>query len=728
MRPHAVVAVGALACVLAVGASPAAALKWAVHGCEPPDVFYSAAHDPRVAAPCCPRPPERCPGGAACLGATCAAPYDDVPCTPGPGTDRPNVILFVADDLAYCDVGFMGPGCRTSSTGIALPSPATPNVDALAAEGRYFTLAHTAAPVCAPSREALLSGRYPKDSADPNVPRRFLPELLHAPDGPRYCTFAGGKVGFSGGDVGFDARQTGRGLGRNRCVAAPCAPACDEPPLCGIDHPRGPPRTLRDLLEFIDGTLIGPRTDGALDPQVTYTRAQPFFLWHGSWLPHKPHNPPRVVEDKRHLPLPQDFLFAPSFAQPGTPRFPFGDPGYQAVFRSRETNLKGLYGVVWWMDDGIRQLRKHLEGIRVWDASGTHAVSLWEETVVIFVSDNGYDLPHSKFNFSENGYRTPFLIWDGSRPAPAAPPRIEHELAHALDVLPTVLDYAGHQVPADVSGHSLKPYADGTPPATPLRDAMCGHDHTASRAAEGRYVVVRPGTVGRCAPTTGTACATDADCVPDVCLLGTCGTGVQCLDDDDCPPGENCGLRDQKWCRYGRNPTETQVPTPDLSPAVPCTSDADCLPGCGSAEPLNCTCQYRSLKLYALADGRRKLMDLFVDPDEGGLLPHERTFHTAGDLPIETGDPEEHLARRLGCCLDRWWLPAGVVPAEPAGPACGECEPRWRCDRCGDGIVDAAEECDGANLGGATCASLGRSGAGLACAGDCRFDLAGCGP
>ncbi|MBM3891245.1 MAG: arylsulfatase, partial [Verrucomicrobia bacterium] len=63
---------------------------------------------------------------------------------------RPNIVLILADDLGYGDVGCYG------ATKVR-----TPNVDRLAREGRRFTDAHSASAVCTPSRYALLTGEYP---------------------------------------------------------------------------------------------------------------------------------------------------------------------------------------------------------------------------------------------------------------------------------------------------------------------------------------------------------------------------------------------------------------------------------------------------------------------------------------------------------------------------------------------------------------------------------------
>ncbi|MEM7010742.1 MAG: sulfatase-like hydrolase/transferase [Verrucomicrobiota bacterium] len=63
---------------------------------------------------------------------------------------RPNIVLILADDMGYGDVGCYNPESR-------IP---TPNIDRLAAEGIRFTDAHSADSVCTPSRYGLLTGRY----------------------------------------------------------------------------------------------------------------------------------------------------------------------------------------------------------------------------------------------------------------------------------------------------------------------------------------------------------------------------------------------------------------------------------------------------------------------------------------------------------------------------------------------------------------------------------------
>ena len=64
--------------------------------------------------------------------------------------EKPNVILFLVDDLGYTDLGFTG------STFYE-----TPNLDALARKGAFFDNAYAANPVCSPTRASILTGKYP---------------------------------------------------------------------------------------------------------------------------------------------------------------------------------------------------------------------------------------------------------------------------------------------------------------------------------------------------------------------------------------------------------------------------------------------------------------------------------------------------------------------------------------------------------------------------------------
>src|ERR671912_1985933 len=67
-----------------------------------------------------------------------------------PASARPNIVIILADDLGYGDIGAFNAKSRVP----------TPNVDRLAREGVRYTDAHTNSSVCTPTRYGLLTGRY----------------------------------------------------------------------------------------------------------------------------------------------------------------------------------------------------------------------------------------------------------------------------------------------------------------------------------------------------------------------------------------------------------------------------------------------------------------------------------------------------------------------------------------------------------------------------------------
>jgi arylsulfatase A-like enzyme len=66
------------------------------------------------------------------------------------GAEKPNIIFILADDLGWMDIGCQG-NRRIE----------TPHIDALARDGMRFTDAYSAAPVCSPTRAAILTGQSP---------------------------------------------------------------------------------------------------------------------------------------------------------------------------------------------------------------------------------------------------------------------------------------------------------------------------------------------------------------------------------------------------------------------------------------------------------------------------------------------------------------------------------------------------------------------------------------
>jgi len=129
----------------------------------------------------------------------------------GFAADKPNIIIFLADDLGYADIGVNG--CKD------IP---TPNIDSIASNGVRFTDGYATHCVCSPSRAGLMSGMYPhrfgfehnsgpERFADPNFGQpREVPTLAEKLKGADYATGMIGKwhIGFKEGlrphERGFD--------------------------------------------------------------------------------------------------------------------------------------------------------------------------------------------------------------------------------------------------------------------------------------------------------------------------------------------------------------------------------------------------------------------------------------------------------------------------------------------------------------------------------------------
>jgi len=89
--------------------------------------------------------------------AVCFAVLCTSACT-GPVSDQPtNFLLITADDLEWSTVGVYGSQVENI----------TPNIDQLASEGLRFTNAHVNIALCQPSRQSLLTGRYPHNNGAP---------------------------------------------------------------------------------------------------------------------------------------------------------------------------------------------------------------------------------------------------------------------------------------------------------------------------------------------------------------------------------------------------------------------------------------------------------------------------------------------------------------------------------------------------------------------------------
>lgn len=182
----------------------------------------------------------------------------------------PNVIVILADDLGYGDLG-----CYGSSIG-------TPNIDQMAADGVRFTQFDSASPVCTPSRAAWLTGRYPT--------RFGLPRVLNETD----------TYGIPDSETTMAQMLKGAGYA-TMCVGKWHVGSVPQflPTNKGFDEFFGIPYSIdqgtRPLMHNLDiveqpatlETLTQRYTAAAVD-FITRPRSNPFFLYLGHSYPHLP--------------------------------------------------------------------------------------------------------------------------------------------------------------------------------------------------------------------------------------------------------------------------------------------------------------------------------------------------------------------------------------------------------------------------------------------------------
>lgn len=317
------------------------------------------------------------------------------------GAERPpNVILIVADDLGYADLGCYG------AQGIA-----TPNLDRLAAEGTRFTSFYVAQAVCTASRAAMMTGCYANrvglsgalnhTSATGIAPGEVLLSDLFKKRG--YATAIHGKwhLGhqppFLPTKRGFD-EWSGIPYSNDNGPLHPVAP--DFPALPWYEN-----TTITELDP--DQVQFTSRITSRCVDFIRRNRAQPFFLYVPHIMPHVP-------------------IFA-------SPRF-------------KGTSTVGLYGdVVQELDWSVGEIMRTVDEL-----------GLGKDTLVVFTSDNGPFLSYGehagrakplregKLTTYEGGVRVPMIArWTGKVPAG----RECTDLVTAIDLYASCATLIGAEVP-----------------------------------------------------------------------------------------------------------------------------------------------------------------------------------------------------------------------------------------------------------------------------------------
>ena len=332
-------------------------------------------------------------------------------------SQKPNIIVIFADDMGYGDMGTYGH-----------PTIKTPNFDRMAQEGMKFYQFYTSASVCTPSRAGLLTGRYPVRTGMTSDQIRVLfpPSASGLPHEEVTIAEVVKEEGYKTAIVGkWHLGHTEDYLplnhGFDSYFGIPYSNDMSPPTNDWIGASIFPPTPLmRDQVQIEsepDQRYITRRyTEEALN-FIRANKDDPFFLY-------LPHSMP-------HLPI---------FASP----------------RFEGRSLRGLYGdVIEELDWSVGQVMQTLENL-----------GIAENTMVIFTSDNGPWLTKFQEGGSaglfhdgkgttwEGGMRVPTLAWwPGTIEAGAQ----NYALTSTLDLLPTIAELAGAEVPDDriIDGRSM---------------------------------------------------------------------------------------------------------------------------------------------------------------------------------------------------------------------------------------------------------------------------------
>ncbi|MHC6592837.1 sulfatase family protein [Arthrobacter sp. C152] len=311
-----------------------------------------------------------------------------------------NILLITADDMDGNTPGAFGG-----------PDDATPNLDRLAGEGMVFGRAHVPAAVCQPSRSALMTGLWPhRSGAEGFEPINdgigvINDQLKHA----GYRVGILGKVGHIqpverfGWDMAADMRQLG--LGRN-------------PEAYGT-------RTE----EFI--------THASRD-------GHPWFLMANAHDPHRPFHGSAAErefwtdEERSEYPEPSKVFTAGEVDVPG---FLPDIPGVREEYAEYLSSARRCDDVVGAVLDALQ---------RTGEA---------DDTLVIFLSDNGMAFPFAKANCYLRSTLTPLIVrWPGvTRPGSSN----DDAFVNMLDLFPTFCGVAGVRAPEGLDGISLIPLLKG---------------------------------------------------------------------------------------------------------------------------------------------------------------------------------------------------------------------------------------------------------------------------
>ncbi len=348
-------------------------------------------------------------------------------------SEKTNVVFILSDDQ-----GQWAAGCYGNA------EIRTPNLDRLAATGMRFEHFFVASPVCSPSRATLLTGRISSQHGVHDW-------IREGNTGPTAASYLAGEVAYTDvlAENGWHCGLSGKWhLGNSQLKQHGFSH--------WFVHDRGggpyndAPMIRNGELVSVPGYVTHAITDDALEfLDAQQGGEQPFYLGVHYTAPHSPWtgHPQEIVDSY------DDCAFASCPQEPIHP-WAKGHSLSESCLGNREM-LKGYFAAVTAMDADIGRLIDKLEDMGIRD-----------ETLVVFVSDNGFSCGHHGFwgkgngtyppNMYENSIKVPFIA---SQPGRIAQGSVQEEMVSAYDFMPTLLDYLDLPLPegGNLPGQSFAP-------------------------------------------------------------------------------------------------------------------------------------------------------------------------------------------------------------------------------------------------------------------------------
>ena len=335
----------------------------------------------------------------------------------------PNIVIILADDLGWSELGCYG----NRSDGPRFNE--TPNLDRLAAGGMRFKQAYATAPVCTPTRIALMTGQHPArvgitDYLDAHDEKFLSPDYVTLNEQLKKAGYHSGLIGkwHLTGDYTKKKGEPAK-HGWDEVI-------CSETGYIANGDYLHPYFFMPDIQARTEGEYLTDRLNQEAVDFIKRNQKQPFFLYLSHYAVHT------KLAGKR-----DDVAKYKQKAGAGTKR---NNPELAAMLER--------------IDDGVGQIVTTLKEL-----------GLSENTLILFTSDNGGEsnvtsnapLRGGKSELYEGGIREPFITY---WPGVIKPGSVSEQVVNTLDIYPTLLELASVKPDPNqvLDGVSLVPVLKGS--------------------------------------------------------------------------------------------------------------------------------------------------------------------------------------------------------------------------------------------------------------------------